>query len=160
MRNTLLFLVVAFLALTSCTQANHSNEDAKAILQSQMTTIWNSGNVAMIDDSHAADFVRHHPVSMMPAMVTGIDEMKEYVTSVRETYKGFNVEVHNVIMDGNLAAVRWTVTGTHQESGADVSLDGISMLRMVEGRAAEEWVAWDTKSVLDQISANAETSMK
>lgn len=162
MRNTMLCLVVAILALTSCTQANHSNEDAKAMLQSQVTTIWNNGNVAMIDDSYTADFVRHNPASWTPATVTGIDEMREYVTNVRETYKDFTVEIHDVVMEGTLTALRWTVTGTHQETGTSLNLDGISMVRTVDGKSAEEWVAWDTKGALDQAQANAdaETSMK
>jgi len=161
MKSAVLVLAAACIALAACSSADDFDE-AKAMMESQITTIWNTGHTAMIAETHAADFVRHNPASINPAIVNGIAEMENYVTGVLKQYAGFKIEIHDILMDGSLAAVRWTVTGTHRQSGSPVSVDGVSVTRMAEGKVVEEWVTWDTQSVLAQIDAHTqgETSQK
>lgn len=162
MRSVLVLVPIACLALIACTTADNTGVDMKALWQERFEEIWNKGNVATVDKWYAANFVRHNPASWQLAEIKGIDAFKEYVLSVRETFPDFHIETHNVLIDRHLTAANWTISGTHRDTGMKMSVDGISMNRMVGGKITEEWIAWDTKSLLDQIGVNADeaTTMK
>jgi hypothetical protein len=50
-----------------------------------------------------------------------------------------------------MVATSWTVTGTNQELNKPISLNGLSITRYAAGKAVEEWVAWDTHGLMQQL---------
>ena len=61
--------------------------------------------------------------------------------------------------DGYMAAVRWTLNGTHlgagqfgAPSGQPVTIMGMSHFRFEAGKIVQEWTVWDEIAVLMQIS--------
>jgi predicted ester cyclase len=55
---------------------------------------------------------------------------------------------------------RWTITGTHKgefqgvpPSGRQITMNGIDMSRVVEGKLAEHWAQFDVIGVMQQIGA-------
>ena len=57
---------------------------------------------------------------------------------------------------------RWTFQGTHRgdfmgiaPSGKNVSVVGIAIYRIADGRIAEAWVAWDALGLMQQIGAES-----
>jgi predicted ester cyclase len=67
-------------------------------------------------------------------------------------------DVHET--DGYIAAVRWSLNGTHlgngqfgPPSGKSVSILGMSHFRFKNGKIVQEWTVWDEISVLMQIHA-------
>lgn len=162
MKNALVFLLVAMVAMSGCTRVDKTAEANKALAQSSVDEIWNKGNLDVIDDYCAANFVRHNPDSWPPAMVEGPDGFKEYVGAVRTDYPDFQVEVHNWVAEGDMVAVNWTVTGTHKDSEKKLSVQGISLSKYADGKVVEEWVSWDTYGGMQQLGMipEPETSMK
>ena len=148
---------VILLLMSSCTQVDQSVATNKATADRINNEAWNSGNLDVLDDAVAADFVRHNPPSVDPPEVSGLDAFKEYITSVRTAYPDFHVEVHSRVAEGDLGAANWTVTGTNAESGIAIKVPGISISRFQDGKLAEEWVSWDTESLSDQLEADTET---
>ena len=64
----------------------------------------------------------------------------------------------DVFGEGDKVAVRWHVTGTHTASlfgipatGKSMDISGISILRLVDGKIAEDWVSEDTIGLMKQI---------
>ena len=60
--------------------------------------------------------------------------------------------------DGYIAAVRWTLDGTHSgdglfgpPSGNPISILGISHFRFEGDRIVQEWTVWDEVAVLMQV---------
>ncbi|MCG8604241.1 ester cyclase [bacterium] len=153
-------IVMALLAMTACTQPDNTGAQNAATLERVVAEVWNSGDFAMLADAIAENFVRHNPVTWDPPMIEGRQAFQDYVTKVRKDFTNFNVMVHNRFGQGNLVAANWTVTGTHAESGKDIKVDGITLSRFAEGKLVEEWVAWDTQSIAQQIGMTPETSMK
>lgn len=63
--------------------------------------------------------------------------------------------------DGTIAAVRWTLNGTHlgngqfgPPSGKPVTILGMSHFRFRKGKIVQEWTVWDEIAVLMQIHAD------
>ena len=64
--------------------------------------------------------------------------------------------------DGYIAAVRWSLNGTHTgagmfgaPSGKPVAMFGMSHFRFKHGKIVQEWTVWDEIAVLMQIHAPA-----
>ncbi len=70
------------------------------------------------------------------------------------------IAVEAELGERNLVCSRWTITGTHQgemlgvpATGRQVTIQGIDVSRVVEGKIAEHWAQLDLLGVLQQIGA-------
>ncbi len=144
-------LILVLLLTVSCAQVDNTAATNKANADRLNVEVWNGGNLDALDEYVTEDFVRHNPPSADPPVIEGRDAMKEYVAGLHTTYPDFNVEVHYRLAEGDLVAGAWTVTGTDAESGVAVEVPGITITRYVDGKAAEEWISWDTQGLADQL---------
>ena len=135
--------------------------EANATLADRFVTeAWNNGNLDLIDEMIADDFVRHLPNSWHTPKIEGAAAFKEYMADTRIKYPDFHVKVHQRIADGDMVATGWTVSGTNKDLNKKISIMGMTMTRYADGKAAEEWATWDTAGMQSQLAATEETSMK
>ncbi len=151
MKNVCVILVVVLLAMSGCAQVDKTADANGALAMRIANEVWNDGNMDVVDEILAPNYVRHNPKSWEPAMVDGPEAFKEYVGMVHDMYPDFKLEVHNRMASGDMVASNWTVTGTHKESGKPISVDGLVMTRYENGKAVEEWMTFDTLSLAKQI---------
>lgn len=84
-----------------------------------------------------------------------------YVSATAANFAAFpdaRVEVGEMIAQGNLVALRWTVTGTHTEpmgemvaTGRPVAVPALALFRIEDGRVAEKWYQQDDYGFLAQL---------
>ena len=160
MKKILVFLIGALFAFSACAQMDKTAETNSALAERFTAEVWNNGNLDLIDEILADDFVRHLPNSWDPPKIEGAAAFKEYMTNIRTIYPDFHVQVQKRIAEGDMVAASWTVSGTNQELNKEISIMGMSMTRYADGKAAEEWVTWDTAGMQDQLAAAEETTMK
>jgi steroid delta-isomerase-like uncharacterized protein len=106
----------------------------------------------------ADDFVSHGPQAP-PA--EGPDGVRERVGVYQDALDGhWNVE--EIYSAGDRVVARWTGTGTHrgelmgvEPTGQSISVDAISLFRILNGKIAEEWTVWDALGLLQQVGAMA-----
>ena len=115
---------------------------------------WNRGDLSAIDEAVHADYVRHTAFGDM----VGPDAWKARITETRAAFPDFRTEIHDVLVDGDRTAVRFTVTGTHLHAymgfaptGRRIEFDGIVIARRDGGKLIEEWEVLDTAAVLRQL---------
>jgi predicted ester cyclase len=77
-----------------------------------------------------------------------------------EPFPDLEKTVDDLVGEGDKVVARWTTWGTHTGSfqgipptGRRVSLTGITIFRLEEGRIVEEWSESDTLGLLQQIGA-------
>ncbi len=157
-KNYVFFLVLLF-AMGGCDTMDHGEHVNLAQYERFAAEVWNNGNLDLIDEMLADDFVRHLPKSWDPPKIEGAAAFKEYMAAIRTTYPDFHREVHQRIAEGDMVAASWTVSGTNQDLNKKISIMGMTITRFANGKAAEEWVTWDTADQRDQLAAE-ETSMK
>lgn len=112
-----------------------------------------TGELDRFDELMTADVKRIAP----DQNVEGLEAMKEFFTQVRGSYAGFDVAVHDSAYDENLAFMHWTVTGTSVgEGGAEVAVEvqGMTILRFVDGKISEEIVQYDTATLVNQLEGS------
>jgi len=118
--------------------------------------IWNDGNLDLVDDLYAPDFVWH--VVDIDEDVVGTAAFKELVTSFRTAFPNFNVTFDEVFVAGDKTVIRWTMTGTNTgplqdlpATGQSVRLHGVAISRSVDGKTAEVWQHYNQLSMFQQM---------
>ena len=144
---TLIMLCFTF----SCQQLGKeaiTEDEAKALIERERE-IWNEGNLALVDELYAPDFVLHF-VDIREDIV-GIDAVKEWVTGARTMYPDVNVTTEEIIVKDDKIVERWTATSTNAEYGKKVRHSGVCIFRVVNGKFVEKWTYYNVASVLSQL---------
>jgi len=105
----MVLLVVWF----GCQPVERTSQDEERT--TKIVEMWNTGNLALIDEFFSPDYVRHY-VDIFEDIV-GIDAFKEWVTSVRTTFPDFHLVIDEEIGGLNKVFSRWTVTATNTGPG-------------------------------------------
>jgi steroid delta-isomerase-like uncharacterized protein len=113
------------------------------------------GNLGVIDELVASNYVGHDPAQ--PEM-QGPEGIKEFVTSYLAGFPDGKITIDEQLAEGDLVASRWTGRGTHQgelmgipPTGKQVTVSGITISRVKNGKVVEEWSNWDTLGMLQQL---------
>jgi len=121
--------------------------------------VFNKGNVELIDELCAPDFVEHEET---PGFETTREGVKQFVTTMRTAFPDMAMTVEDVIAAGNKVIARITMSGTHRgefmgmpASGKSFSVSTIDIVRFKNGKAAEHWGATDTGKMMEQLGAIA-----
>jgi steroid delta-isomerase-like uncharacterized protein len=133
-----------------------SVEQNKANVRRVFEEGWNQGNTAVFDELFAADYLGHDP----SGPIHGPEGFKQYYATYRAAFPDTRLTIEDLIAEGDKVVARWTGTGTHQgalmgipPSGKQVTITGISIIHIANGKAVEDWVNFDALGMLQQIGA-------
>jgi len=131
-----------------------STEENKALMRRLYEEVWNQGNMATVDVLLAADSVLHDPAHL----VRGPEGFKAYVSAFRAAFPDLHATVEDQIAEGDRAAMRFSVIATHKgefqgipPTGKQITLSGINIQRIVDGKIVENWVNLDALGMLQQL---------
>ena len=134
-----------------------STEDNKK-LSKRLMECWSQGNVALLDELLAPDFILHDPGSPLPAGgIRSREDYKQYLSSFVAAWQGqFTIE--DTIAEGEKVVIRWTYRGTHKGEWRGVSptsnavtFTDTATYRIIDGNAVEGWQNVDNLGVLRQL---------
>jgi predicted ester cyclase len=86
-------------------------EESKASVGREIDECWHSGNLTIVDEIHAANFVNHSPFLGMAPDRKGI---KEFMKSMRIAFPDINLTIEDLIAENDQAVERATITGTNK----------------------------------------------
>jgi steroid delta-isomerase-like uncharacterized protein len=131
--------------------------DNKEIVRRVTTEPW-TGNYAVIDEFVAADYVGHDPA--MPEPTRGPEGVKQFYNDFLAAYPDGSLTIETQLAEGDYVATRWTGRGTQKgelmgipATGKQVTVSGITISRLSDGKVAEEWTTWDTLGMMRQLGA-------
>jgi steroid delta-isomerase-like uncharacterized protein len=133
-----------------------SAEESKSIVRRLLEEPWTDLDV--VDELVDESYVGHDP--SLPGPLDGPQGFKDNVSMFRAAYSDARITVDDQIAEGDTVASRWTGRGTHDgelmgvpASGKQVTVSGIVVSRVANGKVVEEWTNWDTLGMLQQIGA-------
>ena len=139
-------------ALDDGTGDKEANE---ALAGRYMYEAWNSGNPDLIDELAAPDFVNHN---LLLGQADGPAGLKQLIRGWRAAFPDMNVSVDLLISEGAKVAIRWTLNGTHlgrflgiPATGKYVSIPGMTIFRIENGKLREAWGHWEQAGMLGQL---------
>ena len=133
------------------------SEQNEAVVRRWFEEVWNQGRQASIDEMFAAGAVAHG-LGDSEQDVRGPDEFKPFVANMRGALPDTHIHIDDMFSSGDRVAVRVTLQGTHTgnglgvpPTGRKVSIKGIIIVRVIDGRIAEGWNSYDQLGLLRQI---------
>ena len=124
-----------------------STEENKAIARRHFEDFWNKADMAAADQIYARDYVHHSHGPDAPA-IHSREEFKQWVLEFRTHISEIRFIVEDMIAEGEKVVTRWTATFTPSDTsggvgtvGERVTLSGIDIARIVDGKIVEDWNA-------------------
>jgi hypothetical protein len=109
------------------------------------------------DEIWASNFVLH---SSFGRDISGLKDFKQYFGSLYEAFPDLHFALEDVVVEGDKAAVRYLITGTHKgaymgipPTNMKVSVWAIEMHNIIGGKYVECWSRKDTLSLMQQLRA-------
>jgi steroid delta-isomerase-like uncharacterized protein len=122
--------------------------------------IWNTGDVAAVDEIYAESFVGHFPPSSHLPERRGRAGAREGITRIKAAFPDWHEAIEDMVTEGNTVVTRYTSTGTHRgefrglrPTGTKISVPEISIYRVARGKVTEQWCLLDDLGRLEQLGA-------
>lgn len=135
------------------TQAN------KLLARRSFEEIWNQRNLAAIDEIYAFDYIGH--IAATTDVIHGVERFKHFVAVFQFAFPDTRFTIADQIAEGIQVASRWTARTTDQREIMGlasprevITLTGISIQRVNDGKIAESWDNWDALGILQGSRAD------
>jgi steroid delta-isomerase-like uncharacterized protein len=113
----------------------------------------NRGNMSAADTIFASEIQFHYPLGIL----SGADAVKQYLAAIRTAFPDIHFTVADVVAESERVAVRWMLAGTQTgafrgkaPTGQKVSVPGITLFHVVNGKIQEMWIAFDPARLIKQ----------
>lgn len=136
-----------------------SAEENKAKVRRIVEEVYNKGNLDVVDEILASDYIYHGPGGQE---VRGPEGMKQMMGMFRSAFPDLYIITEDLVAEGDKVVQRYTVRGTHKgdlmgiaPTGKQVTITGMIMLRFAGGRIAEGWENYDELGMMQQLGVVA-----
>lgn len=130
-----------------------STEQSKAIVRRLHEEVFKKSNLDLVDELVTGDYVVHQPDG---------DQGREHFTGVLPAFGAafpdMKFTFEDLFGERDKVAVRFTMRGTHEgefmgapPTGKEVTVTGIVIERVEDGKVAENWVERDNLGLLKQL---------
>ena len=118
----------------------------KALIRRVFEEVIPAGDAIAMRELATPDFLDHDP---LPGQPPGCEGVEYVVASMHGAHPDLRFAIHDLVAEGDLVTVRWTMHGTNTgplfgqpPSGQPVELSAIAIFRIADGKLAERWAAW------------------
>jgi steroid delta-isomerase-like uncharacterized protein len=111
---------------------------------------WTEGDADAVRELVADDYCGHvHTLSGTEEQ--DADGLAARVEGHADAFEQVDYEIEDVLCRNGEVAARLTMRARHRETGRDAETAGLVILRVEDGRIAEEWSSWDYLGLAEQL---------
>jgi steroid delta-isomerase-like uncharacterized protein len=132
-----------------------SAEQNKTLVRRLIEEPW-KGDMGVVDELIDHSYIGHDP--SLPEPLRGPEGVKEFISTYREAYSDARITVDEQIAEGDKVLTRWTGRGKHDgdlmgisPTGKQVTVTGLTLSRLANGKVVEEYTNWDTFGMMQQL---------
>ena len=99
--------------------------------------------------------IAYHNASMT---IAGFEAYKQFISMYFTAFPDARLSIEDMIAEGDTVTVRQMFYGTHQgelmgipPTGKQVSATGMTLIRIANGKAVEQWANYDDLGMLQQL---------
>ena len=126
---------------------------AETILHRWFDGVWNKGREEIIEELMMPDCAVHGLKDADGNEVRGIPAFKDFYHAFRRDFDGFDIQVEDVLVEGDKMAARCTAKCRHKGMNAWTAFDGMVFARVEKGKVAEAWNVFDFQTMDRQLAA-------
>ena len=134
-----------------------SAEENKSLVRRYIQEVWDRQNPAAVDEFLASNYQRHISPTAAPL---NRDGQKQRLAGLRAAFPDIQLTLEEMFAEGDRVAFRSTIRGTHQgvfqglaPTGRHVTVSLLDMVRVANGKIAEQWGGPDFLDWLRQLGA-------
>jgi predicted ester cyclase len=127
--------------------------DNKAIVLNYIDRVWHRHDYSAIDEMIVPNYIQH-----APNVPPGREGVRTFFKMVDGAFSDVTYTVDDAIAEGEKLVLRWTLRGRHTgpfqglpPTNKDFALTGISIVKMEDGKLAENWVEQDLAGLMAQL---------
>ena len=113
------------------------------------------GNIEILKEIVADDFINHTAVSPVP---NNVDGLIQFITMLHKGFSNFNIEIHDQVAENDLVATRKTIHATHTgeimghlPTNKQVIFNVMDFVRLRDGKYIEHWGRNDVMQVIQSL---------
>ncbi len=134
-----------------------SLKELEAKIQRAAEDAWYRGDMDGLDELYAADYVAHKPP--FPDTI-GLEPVKQSVAAIRLAYSDMQADYTDWVAEGDTIVYRYTMSMKHTgtsptmpipPTGKVVTLQGVVIVHMKDGKVVEEWEFSDYMGFFQQL---------
>jgi steroid delta-isomerase-like uncharacterized protein len=132
-----------------------STEENKAVVRRFFEELLSTDNLALADEILSPDFRFYFAGSPDPM---DLKRYKDFLAARRAAFPDRRFAVEDMIAEGDKVSARFTMRGTHNgelrgiaPSGREVTMSGIDIIRLKEGKMVEDRVEVDQLGMMQQL---------
>lgn len=132
-----------------------SAEENRAMVRRIVEELVNKGDLAVVDEIFASNFVNHSPATGTTPDREGI---KQYIAMVRSAFPDYHNIIEDLIAEGDKVVARVMCRGTHRAefmgiapTGKSVAFSAVSIFHFAGGKVVEWWNNTDNLGLLQQL---------
>ena len=138
-----------------------TTDQNKAVYRRFIQEVFNEGRLDALDALLSPSYVlRDAP----PGGPPGPQAVAEVVRMFRAAFPDLEITIDELVAEGDKVCARATTRGTHRgpmfgfpPTGKPVTMTGLTMVRIVDGRLVESWVKNDVAGLMRQLGAGSPT---
>jgi steroid delta-isomerase-like uncharacterized protein len=136
-----------------------STEENKVIMRRMLDEVIVGGNLELMDELVAPDFINHNVVGTAETSSSvGVEEFRQEIRALRSAVPDLELDVVHLLADGDKVIAHLRGRGTHlgdlggiAPTGTTIDVASITIIRMADGKFAERWNLVDRYGMLQQL---------
>ena len=134
------------------------SEANKNLVRAMLDAIWNGGDaVTVLKASRAVDCVSS---GLGAETLRTEDEYLSFVQLAKSVIVDTKMEFHEIIAERDVVAVHMTLRGRVRETGKPVSMTGMGVVKVTDGKIGEAGNSWDGLALQQQLGVNGAMSVE
>ena len=138
-------------------------EQNKAVYRRFIQEVFNEGRLDMLEQLLSPSYIYQDAPPGTPPNADGI---RQVVTNARTAFPDLKVTIEDMVGEGDKICARLTTRGTHKgvffdipPTGKTISMKGLTMIHIVDGRMAASWVLNDVMGLMNQLGAGSKNKL-
>jgi steroid delta-isomerase-like uncharacterized protein len=130
--------------------------DNKAIARRLYEEVWNRHRLEVVDERISPSHALNDPIASSSQI--GPESYQRRVVELTQSFPDLHFAIEDVIGEKEKLVGSWMISGTHEgefmdtsASGRKVSVEGITIHHITNGKILDSYAKWNTLSLLRQL---------